>query len=324
MAKNIYYLVPDNPHPSWGVAILYKHVELLRSFGYQSYILHSVKGFKIKWLSHSAPVVYLSKIPLSKLSQEDIIVVPEVSVAIDGLKNCKAKKILFIQAMGYTFNNLPKNETHKSLGFSMVFIIMPHMINIVEKFINLPYTLIPPFIEERFFETTNIKRSRKILISPKFKIIDYDIVIRLLNDMLSKHNLKKGVFSRSNKWELVQMTGLKHADIRKLMYSSEIFISLNTFEALNTSVVEAMAAGNFIFTYEGFGPKDYLRNNINAFVFPNNQPYELLLALEAFILDFDNNCQHFVAMRNEAQNTAKQYSLSKTQEALYSYFSTQI
>lgn len=59
------------------------------------------------------------------------------------------------------------------------------------------------------------------------------------------------------------------------MKKAAFFIATNTFESFNASVVEAMAAGCINVCYEGFGPRDYLENNSNAFVFNNNEAYEL-------------------------------------------------
>jgi len=104
------------------------------------------------------------------------------------------------------------------------------------------------------------------------------------------------------------------------MAQSELFVSLNCFEALNTSVVEAMAAGCIVFTYEGFGPRDYLRNGENAYVFSNNEAYALCSALFNYIDRFNETNSERTQMRNSAKETAQFYSLENMEKALLETF----
>lgn len=82
-----------------------------------------------------------------------------------------------------------------------------------------------------------------------------------------------------------RVKNLTHKEVAVEMQKSAFFISLNTFEALNTSIVEAMAAGCIVFCYEGFGARDYLADRVNAFSFKNNEAYELV---ETFCNQIDN------------------------------------
>jgi glycosyltransferase involved in cell wall biosynthesis len=77
-----------------------------------------------------------------------------------------------------------------------------------------------------------------------------------------------------------------------------------------------MAAGCVVFTYEGFGPRDYLKNEGNAFVFGNNEPYDLCRSLFDLIDHFDDRKEAVEQMRQNAKLTAEQYSIEKMEAAL--------
>lgn len=185
----IFYLVPDNNRPSWGLGIIYHHVDMLRSVGFDAYLIHEKANFKVDWLSLNVPVLYWNKQP--EIKSYDILVVPEVMANLKGLKQLHCKKILFVQATSFLFEMLPEKESHLSLGFKKAIGTMPHMAPIIEEFISLKVDLIPPFVAEYFYkeEKTIDEREKIILIFPKFQQQDYGIIRRIIQDRLDQQKL---------------------------------------------------------------------------------------------------------------------------------------
>lgn len=317
----IFYLVPVSDRHSWGMGIIYHHVSILKNNAYQALVIKEKDLFVPAWLNLSVPMEdyqYLNK----KISNNDILVVPEVMVSFPGLKQLNCEKILFIQASAFLFESMPKGEDHKTLGFTHVFAIMPHMIPIIERHIRLPYTIIPPFIKGCFFNRDLLKpRKRQILLYPKFHQIDYSIVKYLIERHIRERNKHWAwdVFKNEN-WTVKELKNLTHKEVAQEMKKSACFISLNVFEALNTSVPEAMAAGCIVFAYEGIGPKDYLKNQENAYVFNNNEAYELVNHVSKWIDSYDEEAEAHHKMRLNARETSEQYTYKNCQKALLAYF----
>jgi glycosyltransferase involved in cell wall biosynthesis len=217
---------------------------------------------------------------------------------------------------------MPKKEDHKSLGFEHVIIIMPHMKSIVEKHIGLPYTLIPPYIAEYFYAgTVAEKKEKQVLIYPKFSQIDYSIVKYLLERHAGES--KVGYFSNlvnKKNWKIKEVTGMSHKQVAVEMKKSAFFISINLFEALNTSVVESMAAGAMVFTYEGFGPRDYLKNKTNAYTFNNNEAYAMVEEVYEWMDKFDERQEEYNCIRKNARQTAETYRRKYTEEQLLQFY----
>lgn len=315
----IIYIVPDSTRPSWGLGVIYHHVEVLNKAGKNAYIMHQKKGFKLGWLPVKVPILYFEN---SKLEQSDILIVPEVMTNIKGLQKMKCRKILLVQATAFLFESLPDDETHISLGFKDAIGIMPHMIPIIENFIHLRTKIIPPFIADYFYKGSEKlhDRKKKILIYPKFQQQDYIVIRRLIQDKLKAIN-PTGLTSLFNKgWQLVEVKDKTHQEVAELMQESTFFISTNSFEAFNTSVPEAMAAGCINLCYEGFGPRDYLKDKENAFVFQNNEAYSLCNFLFQLIDKFEENVSVFSEMRERAHETARRYTLANAKPQIITYF----
>ncbi|MCU4165568.1 glycosyltransferase [Carboxylicivirga caseinilyticus] len=310
----IYYLVPDNSKPSWGIGVIYYHVKALNDLGYEAYILHQKKGFQLPWLEVPVPIKYIDNHPPKAITADDVLVVPEVLAHEDFIQQYKARKILFIQAAGWIFEKMPINKSHKHLGFSSVMVILPHMIPIVEKFIKLPVFIVPPMLADYFFSSPIAdKREKSIVMYPKFDQIDFSIVNGLLRRKIGNNKLKKAL---GFDWRIKLLQGLTHQEVAITFDKATFFISLNTFEALNTSVVEAMARGCIVFCYEGFGPRDFLENEKNAFVFGNNEPYKLVEKVYDVLEHPEQYKIQLSEMRKQALNTAMQFAYSKMKAEL--------
>lgn len=302
----IYYLVPDNEKPSWGIGVIYHHVKALVEEGYDACVLHSNSGFKLPWVEIDVPVKYRDNCKAESLTETDLIIVAEVMANDPYLLGCKARKILFIQAGGYIFESLPINKTHKDLGFEQVMVILPHMIEIVEKFINLPVFVVSPFVSNYFFkDSLNPTRKKEIIIYPKFEQIDFSIVRNLILRKVGVNRVKKFM---GLDWRLKLLQNLSHKEVSETLQNSSFYISLNLFEALNTTVVEAMASGCIVFCYEGFGPRDFLKNEENAFVFANNEPYKLVEKLYEVLDNYESMKPKLQEMQSSALATARRFT----------------
>jgi hypothetical protein len=315
----IYYLVPDNDRPSWGVGMLYYHVWLLRKNNFEAFVVHRNKSFKITWLNISVPVVFLSDLP--DLNNGDVLIIPEILANTIELIKYKCKKIVFVQNAFYIHEGLGNSHSYKDLGVSELFYYMPHLERILASNFEMPLYEIPPFTAPYYF-SEKTRKEKTILVYPKFNNKEYEILMRLLRDRLNlvvKNKLLTRLTKKSS-WKLKELRGLSHMEVAQEMSHAMFFISLNTTEAYNSSVPEAMASYCINLCYEGVGPRDFLINNENSFVFSNNHIFELADKLIDLIENFEMMESIIDRIAINGRNTVNQYTIEKTEQALLSYF----
>jgi hypothetical protein len=318
----IYYYSPlNNNRPSWGVGIIHYHVWLLNKSGFSAYVIYDETNSKLTWLNLNIPVLSISAFSNLEKSPSDVLVLPEVSAGKTEFLNIACRKFVFVQNVFYIIEGIKPAKTYDNLGFEGVIFIMTHMYTILNHLTSLPLYKIPPFIAPYFFKGQPChKRKKRILLYPKFNDKEYNILKHLLNIQLGitpKSRIKK--ILTNSEWNLIEMQNLNHEEVSREMSQAAFFISLNTTEAFNTSVPEAMASGCINLCFDGFGPLDFLEDKKNAFVFRNNHIYELFDQLNYLVKNYDNLKRQLDEMRNSAWVTANEFTIEKTKNDLLEF-----
>jgi glycosyltransferase involved in cell wall biosynthesis len=254
---------------------------------------------------------------------EDMIIVPEVMAGTFDNK-IKARKIVFIQSLSLIFRDYPLHLTHKQQGFEIALTCMPHMREPVEKYLKIPVYSISPFVASYFFvdEKRLHKREKLIVLYPKFQQAEYSLIMKLIIDNFIL-NQDTPLKSNRKQWSIMELQGLTHEQVAAVMKKAMFFVCTNTFESFNASVPEAMAAGCINICYEAFGPKDFLENGKNAFVFPNHEPFLLVEKLIELISNYEANEEGLYSMRIEAMKTASRYRREVLVKEIVEFFKLQ-
>jgi glycosyltransferase involved in cell wall biosynthesis len=317
----IFYLCPDHNKPSWGIGIIYHHISILVEAGYDAYVLHENKNFKVDWLDLKVPIISLESFAPS---DGDVLVVPEFMAADPKIKQIHCRKIFFVQGLSLLFNGFDASISHLSLGYKEAIIIMPHMEKVVREYTQIKPRLIPPLIAEYFYKNP-IKlneREKIILFFPKQHQFEYSLLKQLI---VSKAGIKTNSFLNrldKNNWRVIELRDQSHQEVADLMSRATFLLTTNTFEAFNTAVPEAMASGCINICYEAVGPADYLENRRNAFVFQNNRAIEMAEHTIDLIVNFEQYENELRNIRLNAYNTALNYSREKIKIELLDYFSS--
>lgn len=316
----IYYLAPDYDEPSWGNALLYLHVELLCKNGFQAAVIHHKRPYRFKWFKSNVKIVYLNN-PQFRINQQDILVVPEANVMDDIVAHTDCRKIVFVQNAFVILARFEHAYRYDELGYEHAIATMPHMKSLVEKHFGAKVDIIPPLIAPYFFLSEKLiktqERAKQIVIFPKWLYlelghIDYNILIKLLDKIITNNN---------KEWEVVKLVNKSHKQVSKVMKKAAFFINVNTIEGFNVTVAEAMAAGCIPICYDAYGGHDYLKNNVNAYVFKNNHIYTLAEKLFYLIDNYENSQIELSNIRNNAYSTALCYTDKQMEESLLNFYS---
>jgi hypothetical protein len=322
----VYYLVPDYSEPSWGVGMLYAHVGILGRHGYDACAVHDRADFKPAWVEIDAPVVDGAGF---QPAPEDVVVVPEVLIDDPRLDPVRCRRVVFVQG-GFTL--LARHAAAIGLrdrGFERAMAVLPNVAEIVAGMTALPVSVVPPFVAPYFFvDPADLSRPRpeRLVVHAKPEIPDYQVALGLLRHAVGGR-LEGLVPAQARQavstWRIVELEGLSHREVARTMAESSIFVNLNCYEAFNTTVSEAMAAGAVPVCYEAYGPRDYLVDGDNAIVFANNSLFPLVRTVVELMAAPGNDREaRLRPIRRRAHATASRYDEASTERALIDFFQT--
>ena len=245
-----------------------------------------------RWLDRVAvPVAHLDALDREPRSS-DLVIVPEVIAAQGARLPFRWRRIVFVQGSFLIPGGLEGAADYRALGYERALAVLPHVAAVVDRHFGVSASVVPPFVAPYFFrDGAEIARGqrRKIVLfvmKPEYRRVgfpDYDIFMRLTRERFAD---RAGRAAGDAGWRLVELDGsLSHALVAELMSEASFLVNLNSHEAFNTTVPEAMAAGCIPICYDAFGGQDFLNDGENAFVFPNHHVYPLVEKLLALTAD---------------------------------------
>ncbi len=308
-APRVFYYVPDNKQPSWGIGMLLMHVRLLVKNGVNAIALHDRFPFRPWWFESDEPVEYLDQ-GTFRPAPDDILVVPEIVAARPWIREVRCRKFVFAQGSSIIVAGLKGHCGFAELGYERAIAIMPHVQRILEKHFDVPSDVIPPCIAPYFFAVGDCRdREKLVVLCPKEPSRDYDIA----KAMLLRHLPR-------TKWELVELCGRTHQGVAEVLRRAAFHVSVNCQESFNAIVPESMAAGCVAVCYDAVGGQDYLEDQVNAYVFPNNHVFPLVERVIDLIGRFDDAAPELARIRANGLETAARYTEARLESALLNYF----
>lgn len=318
--RRIHYLVPDYDRPSWGTALLYEHVAILLELGFDARVIHHRAPFRLSWVDLEVPIVHLDALD-DVPGDDDVLVVPETLAAEAAGLDWPCRRWVFVQGSFLILAGLGDAHRYPELGYEHALAVLPHAAGIVERHFGLVPEVVPPFVAPYFFTPDEVaqERSRTILLSikPDYRSVGFPDY-RIFTDLVGRR-LEEG--SAASGWRLEELAGLRHTEIAQRMASASFLVNLNSHEAFNSTVPEAMAAGCVPLCYDAFGGLDFLSDGENAFVFPNHHVFPLIDTLFELMSPSPEQEKTLRRMRRAARATARRFNREATRTALERVFS---
>jgi hypothetical protein len=314
----IFYLTPDHPVPSWGVGMLYEHVRILRELRHEACVLHHRAPFRPDWRELDVPVRYLDD-PDFAPGPADVVVVPEVLAVSEPVRRYAWRRVVFVQASFLILSGTQGAVDYRALGYEAAMGVLPHVARVVERHFGLAAELVPPFVAPYFFEPDPRPRLRRILLVEKDGYRQAGFPDHAIAGAL----LSRDIGERSP-WSLAPLRGLAHRDVAELMKTSMFLVNVNSLEAFNTTVPEAMAAGCIPVCYDAVGGRDFLRDGENAIVFANHDVYALIERVRELVDGFDEHDPWLARLREGGRRTAATFHPAATTRALARFFSSRL
>jgi len=311
----IFYLVADHPEPSWGTGMLYEHVRLLCEQGRDACVLHHQAPYRPGWRELEVPVRYLDD-PGFAPTASDVVVVPEVLAADAAVPRYLWRRVIFVQGSFLILSGMGGAVDYRALGYEAAMAVLPHVAHVVERHFGLKAEIVPPFIAPYFFTPSVLPRLPRVLLAVK----EGYRLAGLPDGEIAATLLAREIAARPG-WSLVHLAGWDHRGVAELMKTSMFLVNVNSHEAFNTTVPEAMAAGCIPLCYEAVGGRDFLRDGENAVVFANQEVYALVERVCELIDRYAEQEPWLAGLRAGGERTAALFQPETTARALAGFFS---
>jgi glycosyltransferase involved in cell wall biosynthesis len=251
----IYFLTPDTNIPAGGILVIYRHVDLLNSAGIRAFVLHQRRGFRCTWFAHYTCVTDVKSV---KVGRGDLLVVPEMDVSLLCKKPPGIRHVIFNQNSHLTWKRDAEQviqHYNKSPDLAGVIVVSNHNADMLRyAFERAPVRRIHLSIDPNLFHLgEGFPRARRISYMPRRGGADAEKVLHLLRE----RNVLDG-------WEVVPLDGLTHAEVAEQLRTTRIFMAFTYQEGFGLPAAEAMACGNYVVGYHGYGGQEFFFPEFSA------------------------------------------------------------
>lgn len=258
--STFYFLTPDHQQPSGGIRAIYRHVDILNSAGINAFVLHQRRGFRCTWFENQTPIKYAGD---TTVLLGDILVIPEICVDILDRLPVGTRYIIFNQGVHLTW----KGTTHRVAkhytpggGLVGVITVSEHSKEMLRyAFEKLNVYRVHLGVDSGIFRMIEGPRPNRIAYMPRRRSEDAHQVLELMRGR-----------GHLDGWEIVPLDALPQAKVAAALQTTKIFLAFAYQEGFGLPPAEAMACGNFVIGYHGFGGRELFRPEFSTCVETGN------------------------------------------------------
>lgn len=252
----VYFLTPDYQQPSGGIRVIYRHVDVLNSAGMDAFVLHQRRGFRCTWFENRSRIAYVGDITVL---QGDTLVIPEVCVDILDRLSPGIEYIIFNQNVHLTWKETARHiAKHYTQGSGLLGVIAVSQHNqeaLSYAFEHVDVRRLHVGIDAGTFHVVDGPRANRIAYMPRRMPADAHKVLELLRG--------RGLL---DSWEVVPLDRISQTEVAAQLQKTKIFLAFSHQEGLGLPPAEAMACGNYVVGYHGFGGREFFRSDFSTAV----------------------------------------------------------
>ena len=245
----VHFLTPDVDEPSGGIRTAYRHVDLLLDAGVRATVLHHVAGFRCTWFSNSTPVADVGS---ARLGPEDLLVVPEIYATLLPLLPVGLRHVILNQSGHLTWDRAP-DAVHlhhlTSTDLAAVVTVSDHSRALLQyAYPRLSVERVHHGLDPRLLHPGGERPKRVSFLDRPRGARETAQVLNLLR--------ARGALDG---WEVRPLARLAPEALAQELRCSRVFLSAVYQEGFGLPAAEAMACGNLVVGFDGFGGREFLR-----------------------------------------------------------------
>jgi hypothetical protein len=246
-SPTLYFFTPDLPHVLGGVRQIYRHVDVLNANGFDAWVVHRKKGFKIKWFEHETRTMY-EPAPMRK--NLDIGVFPEIWGSGINRWGQNIRKVILNQNAYYTWKSQPLKGKFEPPYLNPQVIATIVVSEDSKRYLEYVFPKMRVYriryrINEKLYFPE--QKKRQICLMPRKNLEDVKQVL---------HNLRcRGALDG---WKVVLIDKFSEAQAAAVIRESAVYASTSHPEGFGLPPCEALACGCIVVGYHGGGGKEFL------------------------------------------------------------------
>jgi hypothetical protein len=256
----VFMVAADFAKPSGGVRVLYRHVDLLNQAGIPAAIVHRRPGFRCTWFEN-ATVVHDARSVL--VGPDDLVVTSELAIGAAARLPRGHRHVVFNQSGHLTWrpgNDLVDGVYVNNPALVGVVAVSEHSRQLLEfAFPGLRIDRIHNSIDSGIFYAGKEPRRRELTYLARRGRQEANQVLQLL-----RH---RGALDG---WTVTPLDGVSQNDLADKLRQTSIFLNFVYQEGFGLPAVEAMACGNYVIGFHGFGGREFLRPDFSAALEPGD------------------------------------------------------
>jgi hypothetical protein len=240
----IFYVARPFGVPMGGIAMLFRHVEILVKHGFDARI-YLLPGEGEIFARHAAPIVDARE--RLDVRSDDIFVLPEAwPIHLPEILALPARKFVFCQSHFQVFSGLGTAPTYASLGIEGVFATSGIIARFLERECGLSdVRVVPCAIDAELFRPR--AKRRQIAFMPRKMPVEAEFIHGLL---CRRHPVHSGI-----PWIAIDRVPIEEVAVQ--LGESRWFLNLTYYEGFGLPPLEAMAAEAVVIGFHGDGGLDY-------------------------------------------------------------------
>jgi hypothetical protein len=243
----VYYLVPDEPRPTGGVRVAYRHVDVLNAMGWSASVLHP-SDFRATWFANSTPVTSAAS---ARLSSGDVLVVPEWYGPSLARIDPRLRVLVFNQGAYITFHGIDPVTAGRGAPYAG----LPNLLGIMTvsedsaellrlAFPDLRVDIARPVVDSTVFHRGDGTREIGLAYTTTRRPEELNLILHLLR--------AGGV-----DWPLVPIRDMSETEVADTLRRVPLFLSLSERDGFGLPPAEAMACGAYVVGYDGGGGHEF-------------------------------------------------------------------
>ncbi len=250
----VYFLTPDFDKPAGGIRVIYRQVDYLNATGIKAFVLHQRRGFRCTWFDNQTRVTDAESITVQR---GDVLVIPEMFIDVLERIPGDIAYVIFNQGAHCCWDGMDHRvASHYAPGHGLVGVVTvsDHSREMLRyAFPGIDVRRIHVGIDSNLFHVDERPRANRIAYMPRRMPEDAHQVLELLRG--------RGALDG---WEVVELNHMTQAEVAAQLRTTKIFLAFSYQEGFGLPPAEAMACGNYVVGYHGFGGRELFRTDFSA------------------------------------------------------------